>query len=417
MEVLIVGNGGREQAIAQKLSSSPEADNIYVAQGNAGTEFIDNAENVDIPPNDIDSLAKFATQKSIELTVVGPDDPLADGIVDEFTERRLKIFGPNKAQARIESDREFAKQMAQKMSIPIGKYTHCETVLDTKEAAKQYDWPMYIKKNGLAQGKGATRCNNQEEFDDAVEGLQSESYFDDDSVIVEDFIEGREASHHAFCDGVNHLSIPFLVRDHKTLNENDDSPMTGGMGVVGPLEGYSFADVKEIGDKFVAPVVEELGFRGMLFTGLKGGKGAERNLEWNARFGDPETQVFLRLLKSDLLPLLMACVEGGLANLDEPQWCKDRAIVSLVLATEGYPSNSIYGAKIDGIDDALRQEGIDIIHAGTKKVDNNFVISGGRVLNIIATGENIDDAAKKSYLAAEKISSDVGLQFRRDIGR
>jgi phosphoribosylamine--glycine ligase len=347
MEVLIVGSGAREQALAQKLAGSPDVDKLFIAEGNAGTEFIDKAENVAIAPTEIEKLAKFAVQNNIGLTVVGLDDALADGIVDRFHEDDLPIFGPTKQQARLEWDRDYAKRFAGKSDVPIGSSETFGNADEARAYAQSRHWPIFVKQNGQAQGKGAKRCDDIRAVDELLQELGSGYFKSGKRVVVEDYVSGPEASHHAFCDGVTHLSIPFLVRDHKTLTADSKSPMTGGMGVVGPL-GYTMREVDALGDRFVAPVVRELGFKGLLFSGLKGIKGFERNLEWNVRFGDPETQVFMRLLKSDLLPILIACVEGKLGDLDAPQWHTDRSVASIVMAAPGYPNNACEGCRHRG---------------------------------------------------------------------
>ncbi len=415
VDVMIIGNGAREQALAYKLSESTDVDNLYIAEGNAGTEFIPKAENVPIHPLNIEKLAKFALNNHVELTVVGMDDSLAEGVVDRFEEDNLAIFGPTKKQARIEWDRDYAKRLARESGIPIGKSQTFGNPEDMRSYVETVNWPVFVKLNGQAQGKGAKRCDDIDDVDEFIDDVGHKYFKSGKLVVVEDFVQGPEASHHAFCDGMTYLSIPFLVRDHKTLTSDPSSPMTGGMGVIGPLA-YTTREVEHIGDQFVRPIVRKLGYKGIVFSGLKGHKGFERSLEWNARFGDPETQVFMRLLKSDLLPILVACVEGKLSELDEPQWHTDRSVASIVMAAPGYPVKPLKGGVIENIDEVMGSE-VSVLHAGTKKVGGDFVVSGGRVLNLIAEGDSVKGAVDKCYEAATKIHSIPDLQIRSDIGR
>lgn len=407
MSVMIVDGGARGQAIGMKLAG--ENADVYMSPGNPGNK--DFAHSTGIEPTDIAGQLQFARQNKIDLTVVGADDPLALGIVDAFKEEKLDIFGPTQAQARIESDRDFGKEFATEHNIPIGPYASFKSKLAAEAYAENHSWPLFVKDNELAQGKGAKKAKDRSEFREKVKEISG-------LIVVEDFVPGPEASHHAFCDGRNQLTIPFLVRDHKTIGDNDTGNMTGGMGVVGPMPNYSPQEVETLGETFVEPVIRQLGFKGVLFSGLKGKKGQEKLLEWNARPGDPEMQVFIELLKSDLLPILWACVEGGLDKVRTPEWRVGQSIVNLVLASEDYPGDYRTGAVIEGIETAERVNNVKILHAATKREQGRLLTNGGRVLNIIACAESLQIALKQAYTAAKQISfGGRSPIFRRDIGR
>ncbi len=392
MKVMVVDGGGRGQALGAKLAG--EGHDVFMSPGNPGNEEF--AHSTGLEPIDISAQRTYAKNNKIDFTVVGADDPLALGIVDAFIEDRLKIFGPTRQQARLEWDRNYTKQQARMLGIPTGAY---QSFTDMDEARAYgesiVEWPVFVKDNGLAQGKGAIKCDDFSQYTEALHGKKE--------VVVETFVEGPEASHHAFCDGKRQLSIPFLLRDHKTIGENDTGSMTGGMGTVGPLPQYSAEAVLKLGEIFVQPVVEKTGFRGQLFSGLKGEIGVEKNLEYNARPGDPETQSFMRLLKSDLLPVLMACAEGTLDEVSLPKWDIGKSVACLVLAAEGYPENPTKGAVIEGIDGAGRHEGVQLLHAGTAKKGTDIVVNGGRVLNLVSSADTLDDALARVHRAAEQI--------------
>jgi phosphoribosylamine--glycine ligase len=269
---------------------------------------------------------------------------------------------------------------------------------------------LFAKDNGLAGGKGADKCADLEEFKASISNKNG--------IVVEDYIEGPEASHHAFCDGKTYLSMPFLFRDHKTIGEGDTGPMTGGMGVAGPLLNYTPSEVEALGETFVAPVVRELGFKGVLFAGLKGAKHDEKNLEWNARPGDPEMQAFMRLMQNDLMPIIMACIEGGLDKVESPEWLIGQSVINLVLVSEGYPNEPRLGAAIEGVEDANKVEGVQVLHAGTAQEGRQLVTNGGRVLNIVSMANSLQLAHDRAYEAASLIG--FGGQsplYRQDIGQ
>lgn len=403
---MIIDGGGRGQALAMKLN--PECSELFVSPGNPGNEEF--AYSTGIAPTDIRSQLEFAKRNKVDLTIVGADDPLALGIVDEFSESSLTIFGPTKDQARIEWDKSFAKKVALREGIPIGHFAHFDNPDEAVTYAKTCNWPQFLKDNDLAQGKGVTRCDNIEEFEIAARKLKN--------MVAEDYVKGPEISLTTFGDGKDQITPPFLIRDHKNVGENDTGPMTGGMGTIGPLPNYTLQEVEALGQQFAEPIIRKLGFKGLLFTGLKGIKGFERSLEWNARFGDPEAQVFMKLMKSPLIPLLIACIEGDLKSLQPLDWYRDKYITCLALCAPDYPMDPRKGLIIEGIEDAESMPNIDVLHAATKRLGSSLVVDGGRVLNVIAEAKSIDLAIKSAYEASARINfnGDPPL-IRPDIGR
>ncbi len=410
--VMVIGGGGRGQALAKKLAS--EGLEMVVSPGSPGNE--DFAHSTEVEATDIQGQLEAAKHYGADLTIVGPEDSLERNIAAAwraartFSRFRGEIFAPYANQTMIESDRAFAKRFAIERGIPVGAYYEFTDKREALEyAATDRQWPLYVKDNGLKQGKGAHPCANMEEFEAAIKDMEH--------FVVEDNVSGLDISHHAFCDGKTHLSIPFVVRDHKQIGADDTGPMTGGMGVVGPLPDYTPKDVEALGDKFVAPVVEGLGFQGMLFSGLKGAKGEELSLEWNARFGDPETQVFMRLMKSDLLPAIMACVECDLASLPSLEWDLGKYATCLVLAAPGYPAAPEKGLVVEGLEDAAKLDGVEVLQAGTKQQDGALRTDGGRVINLVTSADSLEESVNQAYKAAEKITFDGQPPLMRpDIG-
>lgn len=411
---MVIDGGGRGQAIAKKLAG--EGLEVVVSPGNPGNE--DFAHTTEIEATDVAGQLRAAEHYNVDLAIVGPEDALACGIAAAWRTARVfggqksEIFAPYTNQAWIESDRSFAKKFAQVRDIPMGRYeefTDKDKAMLEVSKTDELDWPIYVKDNGLRQGKGVVACETLKDVEVAIASL--------DHFVIEANVAGPELSHHAFCDGETHLSIPLVVRDHKQLMVDGSWAMTGGMGVIGPLAEYSTEEVDELGDKFVSPVVEGMGFKGVLFSGLKGHKGQEKILEWNARFGDPETQVFMRLMKSDLLPVIMACVEGDLASLPSMEWELGKYATCLALASPGYPGDPEKGLVIEGLEDASGLEGVEVLHAGTRQQDGQLLSDGGRVINLVTLADTMQESIEQAYKAAEKIS--FGGQpplMRPDIG-
>ncbi len=403
--VMVVDSIGRGQALAQKLAG--EGLEVIVSPGNPGNESF--AESTGVLPTDISGQVKAAKHYKADLTVVGMDDPLALGIVDTFQENGLKIFGPTRQQAEVEWSKQKGKEIAEKRDVPMGAYKSFSDKDEAMVYAAERTFPLYLKDDGLRQGKGVKRCDTLEDFEAAIADLGR--------FVVEDIVPGPEISHHAFCDGKTQLSIPFVVRDHKTITADPNSAMTGGMGTVGPVPDYSPQEVAWLGKIFAQPVVDELNFRGIVFSGLKGQKGHEKNLEYNARWGDPEIQLFLRMMKSDLLPVLVACVEGTLDQLPPLEWHVSKAGICLVLASEGYPTNTQTGAVIEGLAEAENVPGITLLHSATVRRGHDLVTDGGRTLNIVNMADTFEEAIGGAYIAASKIKfGDKKPVMRKDIG-
>lgn len=414
MKILVIGGGGREHALAWKLSQSPEVTKIFCAPGNAGTESL--AENVAIPANALPKLARFAQDNQIKLTVVGPDDSLAAGIVDLFEEKKLPVFGPDKKATQLEASKIFAKQLMEAEGIPTAK---ARTFSDTA-AALQYceemKLPAVIKADGLALGKGVVIANNRETARASVAAMMSEKIFGaaGQRIVIEECLRGSECSVHALVNGDSFRMLA-TARDHKRALDGDCGPNTGGMGAISPADNWSDAREKEFSETIMQPLLlgltrDRIRFRGLLFPGLMVTPAGLRVLEFNCRFGDPETQAILPRLRSDLLPLLQSTVEGELETAD---W-DSRVAVTVIMASGGYPGKYETGKVIEGLENAARLPDVQIFHAGTKRQGDRIVTAGGRVLAVTALADSISDARRKAYAAVEQIRFE-GAHFRRDI--
>ncbi|MEA4815398.1 MAG: phosphoribosylamine--glycine ligase [Lachnospiraceae bacterium] len=417
MKILVVGNGGREHAIIHKLLESKNVSKIYCASGNGGIS--DEAELVPIKPTDIPALVSFALRKEIDYTVVGMDDPLVLGIVDAFESVGLKAFGPMQKAAMIEGSKSFAKNLMKKYGIPTAGYE----VFSDYEKAVQYvklqEMPIVIKADGLALGKGVLICNTLDEAISALKLIMLYKKFGDagKSVVIEEFLTGPEVSVLSFCDG--ETVVPMVsAQDHKRAFDNDKGLNTGGMGTFSPSRIYTPEIAEECMKSIFIPTVKAMEkegrpFKGVLYFGLMLTKDGMKVIEYNARFGDPETQVVLPRLKTDLLDIMLACTNGMLDKLSI-EWY-DNAAVCVVLASGGYPESYEKGFVISGIDKANEVDGIKVYHAGTALKDGNFVTNGGRVLGVTGVDENLDLAIKKAYEGVSKISF-KDMHFRHDIG-
>ena len=415
--VLVTGSGGREHALAWKLSQSPEIEKIYAAPGNSGTAQL--GENVAIAAEDVEKLVEFAKANQIDFTIVGPDDALAAGVVDAFQKAGLKIFGPPAAAARLESSKAFAKEFMRRHGIPTADYrefTDCAEALDFCRSAK---YPLVVKADGLALGKGVIIAQNLAEAEGAVRMCLEDGAFGaaGKRIVVEEFLEGVECSIHALVDGSSYLLLPDC-RDHKKAFDGNLGPNTGGMGTISPSgsvdEALRARICHEVLDPFLAGIQKDgIAFRGMLFPGLMLTAEGPKVLEFNCRWGDPETQVLVRRLSSDLLPLLEATADGTLAEV-RPEW-DARVAVCVILASGGYPGSYEKGQVISGLNAAGELEGVKVFHAGAKAVDGQIVTNGGRVLGVTAVGSDLDEARRQGYLAADRIFFD-GIQRRNDIG-
>ena len=417
MKILVVGSGGREHALVWKLHSSPLVKKIYAAPGNAGISTL--AECVQIASEDLAGLAGFAEKNSIDLTVVGPELPLTLGIVDEFKKRNLSIFGPTKKAAEIEGSKVFAKKFMKKHHIPTASFRIFDKPDEALDFVKSADMPLVIKADGLAAGKGAVIIEDLNTGISVIQKMMVEKVFKDAGkrVVVEDFLEGEEATILAFTDGKTILPMP-SSQDHKKIYDGDRGPNTGGMGAYAPASVVDDRMMKRICDEILEPTIvgmeqEGRAFKGALYAGLMLTDRGPKVMEFNCRFGDPETQVILPLLKSDLVEIFMSIIEGDL-SLQEVEWTDDFAIC-VILASAGYPGKYEKGKEIFGLEKIEGAEDVLIFHAGTKQARGTLVTNGGRVLGVTGTDKNVEKAINKVYVFVDKIKFD-GVQFRRDIG-
>jgi phosphoribosylamine--glycine ligase len=415
VKILVVGSGGREHALAWKLKQSSGADRIFCAPGNAGTEQV--GENVAIKVGDLAALARFAKANGIGLTVVGPDDPLAAGIVDHFESEDLRIFGPTKSAARLESSKIFAKELMRAKQIPTAR----AAIFEKEEAAfaflQESHFPIVIKADGLALGKGVIVAKNVGEAQAAVAAMMSEGRFGEAGrrLLIEECLAGTECSLHALVDGEEFVMLA-SARDHKRAFDGDVGPNTGGMGAFSPANNFDAAMAARFEREVMRPLLDGLrengvAFRGLLFPGLMMTSEGPRVLEFNCRFGDPETQAILPRLKSDLLPLLEATIDGNLAGA-KIEW-DPRPAVTVVMASGGYPDKYEVGKTISGLERAASGD-VQIFHAGTRRENGEVVTSGGRVLAVTARGETITAARTRAYKAVAQIHFE-GCHYRRDI--
>src|SRR5258708_30064494 len=368
MKILVIGGGGREHALVWKLKQSPAVDRIFCAPGNAGTAVI--GENVALAASDLQQLGTFAKQNDVDLTVVGPDDPLAMGIVDLFTADKMRIFGPTKSAARLESSKIFAKDLMRAQKIPTAR---ASTFSDSKEALRyceQLKFPVVIKADGVALGKGVIVAPDVATARSTIEAMMNEARFGDAGrrIVIEEFLRGTECSIHALVDGKNYRLLE-SARDHKRAFDGDEGPNTGGMGAFSPADNWNSGLQSRFENEVMRPVLRGLGkegiaYRGLLYPGLMITSDGARVLEFNCRFGDPETQALLPRMKSDLLPLLEATIDGKIENYSIE--CDKRAAVTVVLASAGYPGTYETGKSISGLDQAARFEDVQVFHAGTE---------------------------------------------------
>lgn len=415
MRILVIGGGGREHAIVWALNKSEKVKELFCAPGNAGIARL--AECVPIAVSQFDELIRFAKDAAIDLVFVGPDDPLADGIVDAFEAAGIPAFGPNKAAAEIEGSKIFMKNLLKKYNIPTAKY---ETFTDYEAASaylKEQSAPIVIKADGLAAGKGVTVAATLEEAEEALRSIMVDKVFGDagNQVVIEEFLEGQEMSILAFVDGET-VKPMVPAQDHKPVFDGDKGPNTGGMGTYTPLPHIDPAIVEDAIVNIINPtakamVSEGRPFRGVLFAGLMITKDGPKTIEFNARMGDPETQVVLPRLKTDLVDIVLAAMNGRLGEL-EIEW-SDEAAVCVIAASEGYPGSYPKGRVITGIEEAEAQ-GALVFHAGTAAKDGELVTSGGRVLGIVGLGADIAQARARAYEAAGVIHFD-GKHTRSDI--
>lgn len=419
MKVLVVGQGGREHALVWKLKQSPTVETVYCAPGNAGTAL--DAINVDIADTDINGLVEFARKEKIDLTVVGPEAPLVAGLSDKLVAAGLKVFGPSRAAAALEGSKVFSKRLMKSANVPTADFA----VFDHAELAKQWvdqvdDRAWVVKANGLAAGKGVIVCKDRKETHDAIQRMLVLREFGEagKQIVIEECMVGQEASILAITDGRTIVPLE-VAQDHKRAYDNDLGPNTGGMGAYCPAKVVTPELMDEIVQTILIPTVHamnsrEVPFQGVLYAGVMLTEDGPKTLEFNVRFGDPETQPVLMRLKSDLAQLLLAVAEGKLDRIEPLEW-DTREAVCVVMASEGYPGNYSKGSPISGIDDANALPDVKVFHAGTKLNEKKLVVNnGGRVLGVTALGETLAEAKARAYEAVDKIHWQGGW-CRRDI--
>jgi phosphoribosylamine--glycine ligase len=416
MKILAIGSGGREHALVWKIAQSPKVSQIYCAPGNAGISRL--AQCLDIDAENIDKLADFAQKEKIDLTVVGPELPLSKGIVNEFNRKGLRIFGPSKEATEIESSKVFSKHLMKKYNIPTANYQVFENSEKAFDYIKQQTFPLVIKADGLAAGKGVFIVRNLVQARNALDVLMEEKKFGEAGrqVVIEEFLEGEEVSILAFCDGKT--VVPMVSsQDHKKIFDSDQGPNTGGMGAYSPVPFYPDEFERRVLEEILKPTIKGLRsegreYKGVLYAGLILTKEGPKVLEFNARFGDPETQVVLPRLRTDLIDILNSVIEGTLEKIDI-QW-EDNAVVCVIVASGGYPDKYQKGKVISGLERLEKMEDIIVFHAGTKLQDDKVITSGGRVLGITTWDETISKAREKAYKGVKEIYFE-DMYYRKDI--
>ena len=416
MKVLVIGSGGREHSLVWKIAQSPQVSKIYCAPGNPGISEL--AECINITADQTDLLCKFAVKENIDLTVVGPEAPLVDGIVDVFSKYKLKVFGPDKKAAILEDSKVFSKRLLRKHGIPTADFK----CFDNYQYARQYVSskvaPIVVKADGLSKGKGVFVCKTNDEALQAIDSIMKDKVFGNagNQIVIEECLTGEEISLLAFTDGRNIVAME-SSQDHKTVFDGDEGPNTGGMGAYSPVPIMTSELYLKVEKEILVPTVHAMNregrpYKGVIYIGLMVTSSGPMVLEYNVRFGDPEAQVILSRMKSDIVPIMLATISGELDMVDL-EWYP-QASVCVVMASGGYPGSYDKGKEITGLDSLKNQDGISVFHASTKLSNGKIVTNGGRVLGVVACGEDIEDAQKKVYEAVNKISFD-GVHYRRDI--
>jgi phosphoribosylamine--glycine ligase len=426
MRLLVIGSGGREHALVWKLAQSPRITRMWCAPGNAGIareRLIGNREPVecrDIGADDIAQLLTFARESRVDLTVVGPDNPLALGIVDRFKACGLRIWGPNQSAARFESSKVFAQQFMQRHGIPTARAGSFTEAKSARVFAADLGGRCAVKADGLALGKGVLVCQNLPQAEEAIRDMLERQLFGEASrrIVIQEYLDGMEVSLHALCDGRTAVLFP-TAQDHKRAQDGDQGPNTGGMGTYSPTPFLDAEAMRTVDRQILQPwlagcAAEGIDYRGILYPGIMVTREGPRVLEFNARWGDPETQVYLARLESDLLDLFEACLEQQLDRM-EIRW-KPALAVCVVLASGGYPGTYAKGCPIHGLDAVECMANVKVFHAGTRAVGDTIVTNGGRVLGVTAWGATLAQARERAYEAVDRIRFD-GIHFRRDIGQ
>jgi phosphoribosylamine--glycine ligase len=418
MKVLVIGSGGREHALVWKIALSPKVKKIYCAPGNAG--IAQQADCLPISAEDVNGLTAWAEKEKVDLTIVGPEAPLTQGIVDAFQTRGLRIFGPTQKAAEIEGSKAFAKELMQKYGIPTGESRTFHDHGAAVQYVRKIGAPLVVKADGLAAGKGVIICRTLEEALAALDLIMVKKSFGSagEKVVLEEFLEGEEASFLGFTDGETVVPLP-TSQDHKPIFDHDQGPNTGGMGAYSPAPVVNEKVHREVMEKIMIPTVQGMfregrKYRGVLYAGLMIHNNQAKVLEFNARFGDPEAQPLLMRMKSDLIPVLEATMDGNLSRL-KVEW-EDRSAVCVVMASGGYPGSYEKGKIISGLEEASRVPHSFVFHAGTGMKEGKIVTNGGRVLGVTALGDGIREAILRAYEAVGKISWE-GSYYRKDIGQ
>lgn len=418
MKILIIGSGGREHALAWKIAQSPLVTEIHAAPGNPGIARL--AQCHQVPAHNLDGICHLAVRLRIDLAVIGPDDCLAAGMTDALQEAGIKVFGPTRAAARIESSKAFAKHLMAEERIPTAGSATFDDYQQACDYLRSRPLPLVIKASGLALGKGAIICHSRQHALEVLRSMMVDRIFGPagDEVVVEEFLEGREASVHALCDGSSAVMFP-PAQDHKAVGDGDQGPNTGGMGCYCPVPWISRDVMDEIKRTVIEPTLRALArrgtpFVGCLYPGLMITRDGVKVLEFNARFGDPETQVFMPLMEGDLVEAMLACIEGTLPKVDI-KW-RRQAAACVIAASGGYPGPYRKGLEITGVDEAGKIEGVTVFQAGTFLENDRLVTSGGRVLGVTACAADLGRALDSAYRVMDCISF-PGMHYRRDIGR
>jgi len=416
VKVLLVGGGGREHALGWKIAQSPLLTRLYLAPGNPGLNR--HGEAIAVAADDSDAIVAAALERAVDLVVVGPEAPLAAGLADRLTAVGIPCFGPDRAAARLESSKAFMKEVAQAAGVPTAAFARFADIAEAKACLRRIDAPYVVKADGLASGKGVIIAETLAEADDAVEHLLGGAFGDAGAeIVIEEFLDGEEASFFVISDGTRIVPL-IAAQDHKRAFDGDKGPNTGGMGAYAPAPVFTDTIREQTMRRIIAPVIAEMArrgtpYRGVLFAGLMIARDGPKLIEFNARFGDPECQALMRLLKSDILPILHDAATGRLTarTLD---WSSDSAAV-VVMAAKGYPGGYSKGSRIGGIEAAQRCDGVIVFHAGTAGETGALTAAGGRVLNVTATGRSIREAVDRAYKGVSCIAWPEGF-YRRDIG-
>ncbi len=420
MKILVIGSGGREHAIAWKLSQDNRVEKIYVAPGNGGTACEEKCENINIKAGEITKLIEFVKTNKIDLTVVGPEDPLSQGIVDDFEKEGLLIFGPNKAAAQMEASKAFAKDVMKKAGIATADYEKFNNSDDALEYIRKKGAPIVVKADGLAAGKGVTVAFSIEEAEKAVKEIFIDKVFGEanSTIVIEDFMEGEEATYLAITDGEN--IIPLSVsQDHKRVYDNDEGPNTGGMGAYTPAPICNDEKLARVTNEIAKPMIDELKkrgiiYKGVIYAGLMINGESIKVVEFNARFGDPECQVVLSRIESGFLDALLGAAKGNLAGINIVN--KNMTATCVIMISGGYPKDYKSGYEITGINEADKIENIKVFHAGTRAENGKILTSGGRVLCVTAIDKDLSSSIEKAYNGVAKISF-KDMAYRKDIGK